>query len=80
VGQAKRRGTREQRIAQAVERQKIEDGARAERLRLEEAERQERLAALPPEERKRMILGSGGKSHALLMAAAAGLLAMPKVK
>ena len=54
MGQAKLRGTHEQRAAQAVQRA-AEERAECERKEAEakEAERQ-RIAALPPQERKRI--------------------------
>lgn len=71
MGQAKLRGTREQRIAQAIERKKQEDERRHEQYRRHEAERRARLLALPPEARKVVLLG-GGPSR-LRLAAMLGL-------
>lgn len=55
MGQAKLRGTQEQRVAQAIERDAL---ARAERDRKEaeaEAAEAQRIAALPPEQRERIM-------------------------
>lgn len=69
MGEAKRRGTLEQRIAQSVERRKVEDAARSVEFKRREAER---LAKLPPQERKDVILaGGGGRHHSRMMLAAA---------
>jgi hypothetical protein len=76
MGEAKRRGTKEQRIEQAIERRKIEAVEReAARLRAIR-EKHEAVRNLPPEERKTRILG-GGSSRLLLTAAAAMALAAP---
>jgi hypothetical protein len=81
MGQAKRRGTREQRIAQAIERKQLEDAAFREEYQRREAERRAELAAMPPEERKQVILSERSPhSSRMLLAAMAGLLAMPRVK
>lgn len=77
MGEAKRRGTREQRIAQSVERQKQEDAARSAEFQRLEAERRARLAALPPQERKEAVLRSRSGSNKRLMLAAALALAIP---
>lgn len=75
MGAAKRRGTLEQRIAQSVERQKIEDAARRERFLREEEARRARLAALPPQERKEAVLTASTGAHRanMLLAAMLGL-------
>lgn len=70
MGEAKRRGTLEQRIAQSVERKKSEDAARSAEFQRREAEHKARIAALPPQERKEAVLRSG-TSHSRLMLAAA---------
>ena len=82
MGEARRRGTLEQRIAQAIERQKIEDAAAHERYRQDEAERLAKILALPPQERRQAILSrrTGPLSHHLALALAAGLLALPPRK
>jgi hypothetical protein len=79
MGEAKRRGTRERRIAQSLERTRLEDEARRATLQREDEERRARIAALPPEERKAVIMGVGSPRHdaRLLMAAMAGALAAP---
>lgn len=69
MGEAKRRGTREQRIAQSIERQKREDAARSAEFKQREAER---IAAMKPQERREAVLAGGGGSmlgRAALMAA-----------
>jgi hypothetical protein len=75
MGEAKRRGTREQRIAQAIERKKAEDAALHQRYLAKEAERRERertrLAALPEERRREAVFISGGGSHRSHLALAA---------
>jgi hypothetical protein len=58
MGEAKRRGTRERRIAQSLERTRLEDEARRATLQREDEERRARIAALPPEERKAVIMGN----------------------
>lgn len=73
MGEARRRGTREQRIAQSVDRRKQEEARLHEQHQIEEAARRARIAALPPEERKAMIVG-GGPSR-LRLAALLGLAA-----
>lgn len=76
MGDAKRRGTREQRVAQAIERRKLEDAARHERYQREEAERRARIAALPAQERKEAVLtGGGGGMSRLALAALLGVAA-----
>lgn len=80
MGEAKRRGTREQRVAQAIERNKVEDAKReAERI-ARAAERRERAAErqrlLNTQERKEgVMLVGGGHDPALLRAVLAGALA-----
>lgn len=71
MGEAKRRGTREQRVEQAIERRKVEAAEReAQRLR-EIREKHERVRNLPAEERKEAFLAGGSSSrHRLLLAAA----------
>lgn len=74
MGEAKRRGTKEQRIAQSIER-KAQEWAMREGMKQQAAKAEaERVRNLPPEERKAVILG-GGHNRALLIAAAAGALA-----
>ena len=73
MGEAKRRGSREQRIAQAVERRAQEDAARLEASRAAQAAEAERIRNLPPEQRKEAVLvagGGGSRRHGLLLAAA----------
>lgn len=76
MGEAKRRGTKEQRIEQSIERRKIEDAKRSEEFRRREVAR---LRALPVEERKQVILAGGGARSRhdarMLMATLAGLSA-----
>lgn len=69
MGQAKARGTREQRIVQAIERRKAEDAARHEQYLRDEEARRERLRKLPAQERKEVLLAGGGYHTAALMAA-----------
>lgn len=69
MGEAKRRGNLEQRIAQSIERRKAEDAARSAEFKRREAER---LAKLPPQERKDVIVAGGsGRHHNRMMLAAA---------
>ena len=82
MGEARRRGNREQRIAQAVHRhQEIEarqNFARQEARRVEE----ERIRNLPPEIRKEVMFRRASPKHraAMLMGiAASGLLALPTI-
>lgn len=59
MGEARRRGNRERRIEQSIDRREQEERARqAERARREE-ERRARIASLPPEERKKVLLADG---------------------
>ncbi len=80
MGEAKRRGTREQRIEQAVERRKLEDAARTEQHRREMEARRARLAALPPRERKEAVLAGSGPSIANTALLAAVLAATARVR
>jgi len=73
MGEAKRRGTREQRIAQAIERRRQEDARLHERHQREEAERRARIAALPPQERKEALMVSSRGPSMLQLAAMLGL-------
>lgn len=75
MGEAKRRGTLEQRIAQSVERQKIADAARREQFLREEEARQARLAALPPQQRREAVLMGSGHHSRLMLVAALGIAA-----
>lgn len=80
MGEAKRRGTLQDRIAQAAERKRLEDAARHEKYLQVEAERRAKLAALPPEKRKEIILGSSRSRSRGLMLAAAMALALPPMR
>lgn len=80
MGEAKRRGTRANRIVQSIERKRLEDAARREEFQRKEAERKAKIAALPLEERKAAIFGSGGSRHRGLLLAAAMALAMPPMR
>lgn len=75
MGQAKNRGTYEQRVAQAIERTRLEDEARSAQFKREEAARIAKLRALPPEERKVVVMAASDCKHrsAMLMAALAGV-------
>lgn len=81
MGEARRRGTKDERIAQAVERERIASERRSEEHRaLMERQRQkqaERIAKLPPEARKEALLRRASPKHTALMAAAVMALAMP---
>lgn len=68
MGAAKRRGTREQRIEQAIARRQAEDAARSAAYKAQRQAEAERVRNLPPEERKAVILGGGGTSRAMLAA------------
>lgn len=81
MGQAKLRGTQEQRVAQAIEREAL---ARAERDRKKaeaDAAEAERIAALPPKQRERVILAGRNRNIRLAtwMALAAAMGAPPPV-
>lgn len=79
MGEAKRRGTRANRVVQAIERKRLEDAARSAEFQRKEAERKAKLAALPPEERKKVLFAGGSRHNSLLMAAAMAL-AMPPIR
>ena len=66
MGQAKKRGSREDRIAQSIERQEREEDKALERKRLEQL----RIESLPPEERKKI----NKPPNALFLAAMMGAL------
>lgn len=79
MGQAKRRGSFEERKAEAVQRQCEESAKRDERFKIEEAERkkkwEEYLDSLPPHERqaregRRKIVTMGSHSMPMAMAVA----------
>lgn len=71
MGEAKRRGTLEQRIAQSADRQRQEDAARRAQFQREEEAQRARLAALLPQERKEAVLMGSGGHHTRLMLALA---------
>lgn len=79
MGQAKARGSREERIKQSIEREELRQEALRERKRLEAERERERVAALPEEE-KIQELFSRRKSRmdrlqmASLLAMAAGMM------
>lgn len=75
MGAAKRRGTREQRIEQAIARRKIEDAARSAAYKAQRQAEAERVRNLPPQERKEVLLAGGGVNNAMLLAALSGALA-----
>jgi hypothetical protein len=83
VGEAKRRGTFEQRKEQGIARRQAEEAAAAEeraRIRAQERMRaSERQKLLGPQARREAVLATGGTHlHAMLMAAAfGGALAAP---
>lgn len=69
MGEAKRRGTKEQRIAQSIERQAREAAERSAELKARRHAEAARISALPPQERKEAVLaGSGHVSRAMLAA------------
>jgi rhodanese-related sulfurtransferase len=68
VGEARRRGTREERIAKVKERKLAERQALIERAKADEQARSELLASMPPEERKAVVLASGRRSTLALAA------------
>lgn len=67
MGQAKQRGTKEQRIAQSIERKEREEEEALERRRQEQL----RIERLPPEEREKELRKP---KNALLLATMMGLL------
>lgn len=75
MGQAKRRGTFDQRKAEAIERQRREADALSEKHRRELEARKERervrIAALPPRERKEAVFVADSSPRTRLMLAAA---------
>jgi hypothetical protein len=85
MGQAKLRGTKEQRIAQALERQEIEAAASRERFRLSEIDRKEREHKRRMEQAERdgippvMVAGGGSprRTRSHVLAAAMALAAGP---
>jgi hypothetical protein len=70
VGEARRRGTREERIAKAKERKLAEQLARAKRREVERQALQ--LADVSPEERKAVVLSSGRRNTLALAALLSG--------
>lgn len=84
MGEAKRRGSFEDRKAHSIARQQAEETRRAEeRARIDVERRRlaaERLKLLSPQERKEAVLvGGGGHNSRLMLALAAGLMAAPSV-
>lgn len=81
MGEARRRGTKDERIEQAVKRERIESARRSEEHRAlmerQRQERAERIAKMPPAARREILLRRSSPKHAALMAAAALALAMP---
>lgn len=81
MGEAKRRGTFEQRKDQAAEREAQEWAVREGMKRQREQAEAERIRNLPPEERKEVILAGGnaraGRHSAMLAAVLA--LSLPSV-
>ncbi len=79
MGQAKARGTFEQRKAEAVERDKVLAAKRTEEHRAlmvrQAKERHERLSKLEPKARKEVMLMEASPKHTSLMLAAALALA-----
>lgn len=84
MGEAKRRGSFEERKAQSVVRQQAEDARRAEQRAMMAAERRaqaaERQKLLGPQELKEAVLTAGGAQEAnMLLAAIIGLGIGPNV-
>src|SRR5689334_9787435 len=83
MGEARRRGTKEQRIAQAIARRKLEDAARSAQFKQREAERIARLTA--QERREAVMIASGGSRHldrallASMLGASAPLIVVDRV-
>lgn len=73
MGEAKRRGTREQRIEQAIERRKAEDAAVLEASRVAEEAYAEKIRNLPPEARKEVLMRRASPKRYALLAAALAL-------
>jgi hypothetical protein len=71
MGEAKRRGTKEQRIAQSIERHQQEKTARALEQNAADKAFAERVRALPPEARKVVLLRRSSPKHRALIAAMA---------
>jgi hypothetical protein len=78
MGQAKARGTREQRIAQAVYRHQQAEAHALQARKEAERREAERIAKLPPEIRKEVVMRRG-KSHlnSILLAGVMASLAVP---
>lgn len=79
MGEARRRGTREERVAQAIERELRSRQERAGVLKAAREAEAERVRNLPPEQRKEVILvgGAGSSSGRRLLLAAAMAAAGP---
>lgn len=80
MGEARRRGSREERIAQAVYRHQLQEAI--DNLRRQEQRRteEERIRNLPPAVRKEVLMRRGSQRHAALMTAAALALAVPMTR
>ena len=80
MGEARRRGTREQRVEQSVERKRLESEARAAAAAARAAEA-ERVRKLPPEVRKEMMFRRSksmlARADMLALLATANLAALP---
>jgi hypothetical protein len=77
MGQAKRRGTFEERRAQAVEVENRRQKEAEEREIQRREERARRIAALPPEQRREELLRSNRPRRPFLLTAALATLLTP---
>lgn len=77
MGEAKRRGTKADRVASAIERQRLEDEAERQGKLLALENEKERIRNLPPEIRKAVMMRRRSSKHMALTALAVAALAFP---
>lgn len=80
MGEAKRRGSRELRVAQAMSRRTAEQERLLAAQCADEAAYAERIRNLPPEQRKELLLRRPSPKHKALMMAAALAMAAPSTR